>query len=76
MSVKPFPRRLASDDPEDEVILEARSQQVRTLDAAYRVQALNTLMEIREQCGNQWLHDVVRSLAACQGEDVCGKDRR
>ncbi len=76
MVISIYPRRLASDDPQDAAILDARSQQVRTQDARDRLEAMTKLMDMRERWGSQWIHDVVLSLAACQGEDVCRKDRR
>lgn len=69
-----YQRRLASDDPQDAAILEERSQEVRTRDAKDRLEALTVLMDMRERWGSQWIHDVVLSLAACQGENVCGRE--
>lgn len=66
-----YPRRLASDDPQDAAILEQRSQHIRTLDAAARHEVIQLLISIGDRWGYPWLHDVTMSLGACRGEKVC-----
>lgn len=72
-SLELYPRRLASDDPEDAAILEQRSQHVLTLDAAARHEVIQLLIAMGDQWGYGWLHDVTVSLGACRGEKVCSK---